>query len=220
MDLDSLKEDRKRITAPPIDARNAGAGTRQLDNLIAQLKEADEKERKLLRRALPFWIVAAVIFAVTFVLAFIPGELVLHPSTLIMRGMLMVLYVCIAAAIGAKVMGIPKIDYTEPVRPFLEKAAKRYAFMTTGWSVFAFSVTMLLAYGASFYLQDVFRRHFGISDPFPVIVGTLLFLAGVFAFGFWATRKNWEKDKKDIWLKVKRMMDELDREELNGKPLP
>jgi hypothetical protein len=219
MDLDSLKEDLKQITAPGIDARNAGGGTRPLDDLIAQLKETDEKERKKLRRALPFWIIAAVIFCITFVFTFIPGGFVLN-SSLIMRGMLMVLYVCIAAVIGIKVMGIPKIDYTEPVRSFLDKGAKRHAFMTTGWAIFAFSVTMLLAYGASFYLYDVFRRYFGVTDSVPVVVGTLLFLAGVFAFGFWATRKNWEKDKKDIWLKVKRMMDELDREELNGKPLP
>jgi hypothetical protein len=217
MDLDSLKEDRKRITAPAIGTHTGGLGTRLLDDLIEQLKEADEKERRMLRRALPFWIVAAVIFTITFILAFIPGDLVLNRSTLLIRGMLMVLYVCIAVALGFKVRSIRKIDYTEPVRSFLSKAAKRQAFMSIGWSVFAFGATMLLAYAASFYIREVLERYFGIVNPVPAIAGTLVFTAGVYAFGMWATWKNWKREKEQIWLQVNEMMDELNREELNGK---
>jgi hypothetical protein len=38
----------------------------------------------------------------------------------------------------------------------------------------------------------------------------------VYGFGFWATRKNWKKEKQDIWLQVRNMREELEREEVNG----
>lgn len=217
MDLDSLKEGRKKIIAPAIVTGNESVRARPLDDLIARLRETDERERKGMQKALPFWILAAAIFVVTFAFAFVFGGLDLNPATLLIRGMLMVLYVCIAVAIGFRVRSIRKIDYAEPVRSFLSKAAKRHAFMSIGWSVFAFGATMLLAYAASFYIREVLERYFGIVDSFPAITGTLVFFAGVYAFGVWATRRNWKREKEQIWLKVKEMMDELNREELNGK---
>jgi len=215
MDLDSLKEKSKHVTAPTIEAHSVTAGTRSVEDLIALLKASDEQEQRKLRKAMPFWIIAAVIFVIAFVALIAAGGVSLNPTTLL-RGMLMILYVLIVVGIGMKLKGLAKIDHSEPVRSFLEKAAKRYAFMKTEIAVFSFCATMLLAYGTSFYIRDVLLRYFGISDSLPGLVGSLCFFAIVYAFGFWATRKDWKKEKQDIWLQVRKMREELEREEVNG----
>jgi len=215
MDLDSLKEKSKRVTAPAIERHSDPAGIRSVDDLIALLKESDEQEQRKLRKSMPFWIIAAVIFVIGFVAVIVPGGGSMIP-TILLRGMLMIIYVLIAVGIGMKLRGLAKIDYSEPVRSFLEKAANRYAFMKKEITIFSFCATMLLAYGTSFYIRDVLLRYFGISDFLPGLVGSLFFFALVYAFGFWATRKNWKKEKQDIWLRVRKISEELEREELNG----
>jgi len=217
MDLDSLKGKSKRVTAPAIDTINVPAGVRSVDDLITLLKEGDERERKKLRKALPFFVIAAVIFVIAFVAVIVPGGVSLNPSTLFLRGMLMILYVLIAVGVGMKLKGLAKIDYAEPVRSFLAKAEKRYAFGTTDFYVFAFSITLFLGYGAFFYISDVLRRYYEIELPLIGLIVTVLFFTLVYSFGFWATRKDWKKEKQDIWLQIRKMREELDFEESNGK---
>jgi hypothetical protein len=217
MDLDSLKKKSAQITAPPIDEHNRPAGMRSVDDLITLLQESDEVERKKLRKSLPFFIIAAVVFAIAFIVTLFLGYgASLNSSTLFLRGMLMILYAFMAVSVWTKMRGIEKVDYAEPVRSFLAKAEKRYAFGTTESSIFAFIVTLFLGYGVFLYISDVARRYFDITDGSIGLIVTLLFFAGVYGFGYWATRKGWKREKRDIWLQVKKMGEELDREEPNG----
>ena len=217
MDLDSLKGKSKRVTAPAIDTINVPAGVRSVDDLITLLKEGDERERKKLRKALPFFVIAAVIFVITFVAVIVPGGVSLNPSTLFLRGMLMILYVFIAVSVWTRMRVIAKTDYAESVRSFLAKAEKRYAFGTTESYIFAFIVTLFLGYGAFLYISDVVRRYIDIADGSIGLLVTLLFFAAVYGFGYWATRKDWKKEKRDIWRQIRKMREELDREEGNEK---
>jgi|OpeIllAssembly_1097287.scaffolds.fasta_scaffold68495_2 hypothetical protein len=216
MDLDALKQKSMQITAPPINEQNLPAGMRSVDDLITLLKESDEVERKKLRKSLPFFVIAALIFAVAFIAVIVPGGASLNPSTLLLRGMLMILYAFIAVSVWTRMRGIARIDYAEPVRSFLAKAEKRYAFGTKEVYVFAFAVTLFLGYGAFLYVSDVLRRHYDITVPWVGLLVALMFVAAVYVFGFWATRKDWKKEKQDIWLQVKKMREEWDREESNG----
>jgi magnesium-transporting ATPase (P-type) len=217
MDLESLKEKSRRITAPAIDTRSVQEPVRSIDNLIARLKENDERERKKLRKSLPFFIIAAIIFVIAFVAVIVPGGVPLNPSTLFLRGMLMIIYMFIVLAVGKKLKDLAAIDYAEPVRAFLAKAEKRYAFATPGYYVFAVTMLLFLGYGTFFYFRDLLRRFFEITDPLPGVGVTLVFFGAVCALGFWASRKDWKKEKEGIWLQVRRMREELDREENNGK---
>ena len=217
MDLDSLKGKSRRVTAPAIDTINVPADVRSVDDLITLLKEGDERERKKLRKALPFFIIAAVIFVIALVAVLVPGDAPINSSMLFFRGMLVILYVFIAIAFWIRMRGIEKIDYAEPVSSFLAKAEKRYAFGSAKYYVLAFIVTLFLGYTASLYISDVFRRYFDIGDGSIGLVVTLLFSAAVYSFGFWATRKDWKKEKQEIWLQIRKMREELDREEVNGK---
>jgi hypothetical protein len=210
MDLDSLKGKSRQVTAPAIDTMNVPAGVRSVDDLITLLKEGDERERKKLRKALPFFVIAAVIFVIAFVTVIAPGDAPINSSMLLFRGILAVLYVFIAIAFWIRMRGIEKIDYAEPVRSFLAKAEKRYAFGSTKCYVLAFIVTLFLGYTASLYISDVFRRYFDIGDGSIGLVVTLLFSAAVYSFGFWATRKDWKKEKQEIWLQIRKMRGELD----------
>jgi len=216
MDLDSLKQKSSQVTAPAVNANNLTVGARSVDDLIARLKESDEGERKKLRKSLPFFVIAAVIFAVAFIAVIVPDGASHNPSTLLLRGMLMILYAFIAVSVWTKMRGIAKIDYAEPVRSFLAKAEKRYAFGTTGVFVLVFAVTLFLGYGAFLYFSDVLRRYYDIKVPWAGLIVTVVFFVAVYAFGYWATRKDWKKEKRDIWIQVKKMREELDREEANG----
>lgn len=212
-----MKEKSKQVTAPAVGKSNIPAGVRSVDDLVSLLKEADERERLKLRKALPFYGIAAIIFGIAFVAVVVPGSALLNPSTLLLRGLLMILYIFIAASVWLKVKGLAKIDYAEPVRTFLAKAEKRYAFGKTQIYVLAFGITLFLGYAAFLYIRDVLRRYLEVTASWPGLVVTLLFFVFVYAFGLWATRKNWIKGKQDIWLQIRKMREELEREEGNGK---
>jgi hypothetical protein len=215
MDLDSLKKKSAQITAPAIGTQIDPTSVRTVDNLIRLLKQSDERERRQLRKAVPFYVIAALVFVIAFVAVIVPGGMSLNPSTLL-RGMLMILYVGLTLALGMKLRGLAKIDYSEPVRSFLSKAERRYAFVAPEFHVFGLSITLFLAYIASLYINNVLRRTFEIANSSVGLIVTLLFFVLVYGFGSWATWKNWKRDKQAVWLQVKTMREELDREEDNG----
>lgn len=217
MDLDSLKQKSTQITAPAINGHNRPAGMRSVDDLITLLKESDEVERKKLRKALPLFAIAAAVFTVAFIALLVPVAGVVNSSMMLLRGILAVLYVFIAIAFWTRMRGIAKIDYAEPVSSFLTKAEKRYAFGSRTSYVLAFIATLFLGYAASLYINDALRRHLEVTDGTIGLAATILFFIAVYSFGLWATRKDWKKEKQDVWLQVKKMREELDREEVNGK---
>lgn len=216
MDLDSLKQKSAQITAPPINGHNRPAGMRSVDDLITLLKESDEVERTKLRKSLPFFVIASVVFTVAFIAVLVPVEGVVNSSMLLLRGILAVLYVFIAIVFWTRMRGIAKIDYAEPVSSFLAKAEKRYAFGSRTTYVLAFIATLFLGYAASLNINDALRRHLEVTDGTIGLAATILFFIAVYAFGLWATRKDWKKEKQNIWLQVKKMREELDSEESNG----
>jgi len=126
------------------------------------------------------------------------------------------LYVSISIAFWTRMKGIAKIDYAEPVSSFLAKAEKRYAFGSRTSYILAFIATLFLGYVASLNINDALRRHLEVTDGTVGLAATILFFIAVYSFGLWATRKDWKKEKQDIWLQVKEMREELDSEESNG----
>jgi hypothetical protein len=221
MDLDELKEKSRKISAPNVDTKGERKDDMGIDNLIRVLKEEDQKERKALKRGFPLSIIAAVIFSVAFAVLFLAPDATPNRSGLFLRGTLMILYIFVAVGIGRKLKGMSRIDYGEPVISFLAKAEKRYKFNAGFYSMDSYLIiavvfTVLLAYGTFVLFRDVLRRYFDVLDPLIGIAATVGFLLPVYAFGIWATRKNWKKDRESIWLQIKQMREYLEREERNG----
>jgi hypothetical protein len=216
MDLDSLRQKSAKVSAPPIDVPNVTAGTSSIDDLIALLQASDEAERRKIRKSLPLFAIAAVVFTVAFIAVLLPIAGVVNSSALLLRGILAVLYLSLLLVFWTRMRGIAKIDYAEPVSSFLAKAERRYAFGSRTSYVLAFIATLFLGYVAYFYVSDVAKRYFDINDSSIGLLVTLLFFTAVYAFGLWATRKDWKKEKGEIWLQIRMMRDELEREEANG----
>lgn len=210
MDLDSLKKKSRMVTAPGREPSVRPAGV-FVDDLISRLKREDEKERKQLRKALPFWIIAAIIFVVAFVAVVISGSGI-PSSALLLRGLTATLFVIVVVGLFLRLKMLRKIDYGEAVLPFLQKSAKRYEFSPAWFYFFAASVTLYLAYGAYIYMRDVFHRTFGVHNSFTVLAGTVAFFGIVYAVGFWATRKEWKETKEPILREIRMMLRELGEE--------
>jgi Ca2+/Na+ antiporter len=222
MDLDSLKEESKKISAPEIGAGKAKMNEKRIDDLIAMLRKGDEKERKNLRRGLPFFIIAAILFGLAAAVVILSPEGSVSRSALVLRAALLVIFVYIALALAKKLREADRIDYAEPVRSFLDKAEKRYAyspiFSSLHSAITVVVFTLLLGYGALLVIRDVLLRYFDVVDPLVGVGVTIAFFLPVYAFGLWATRKDWKKERKETWLRIRKMREEVDREEVNGMP--
>jgi hypothetical protein len=96
---------------------------------------------------------------------------------------------------------IKNVDYTAPSTVFLRDAEQRYRFMTpVDWLI---TVPMLILFITSggIVVHSTFIRYFGDSlIPLFIYLG---FMVMVVAFGFWASYKDWEKDKGWMLRKIR-----------------
>jgi hypothetical protein len=213
MDLDGLKDRVKSVRAPEPGSRGTHKSARSLDDLIAMLKSEDEKERQNLKKTVPLWILAAAIFVVAFIVTVILPTDAPNASKIAMRAMLAILYVSIGVFMVRRLRALSKIDYDESVRLFIEKAEKRYVFGSTEYFIFAFVITIILAYVSHFYVQDVLYRYFNVVDSSIALGITLAFFMAVYVFGYAMTKKNWEKQRSPVLEEIRSLKSAMTEEE-------
>ncbi len=215
MELDNLKEFRHVIKAPaelPGGVMNESQPA--LIRLIEVLKVEDAKQAASLKRARPFWWIAAALWtfsSVGILLTQQASSQQIDPG-FPLRASLAFLFSVLAAVLFFQVKRLSTIDYTEPVTLFLQRAAKRYQFMSTPALVLAVLISAVLALVASVYIVDVFRRYFDIREASIGLAASFVFVALVFLFGYFVSKKSWKKTKAPLLEQITRMQADLQNE--------
>lgn len=210
MDLDELKERTKNIKAP---AANSSEGHTIPATLIAELKEADEKRYKSLRKARTFFIIATGIFLFAFVAALssfdVPSRDV---ETLVrQRGSILLIYLFVSVLYFLTVRRLSRIDYTEPMRQFLRNAERRYMFMSPGGAVVMVAGLIFVVVIAEIGYVPYLSRKFGTPTE-STAIGFALFIIAVAVMGTYFTWKDWRKDRAQIWRQIKKIREELEND--------
>ena len=212
MDLDNLPKAAKEIKAPQIVRAGASGATNMTDNLLQEIKAADEKERRQTRKALPFYIVAAVPFAVGCV-AFFLGSSSGYTSRAINYGVLAAILMLVSILMTKKLHSIRALDYSKPVLASLAETQDRYRFLRP-WD-FGYMIPLLLVLAVTGGLSlaaSLIPRYFAESQRITVWIVYGLFFVGVCCMGFYFSFKNWKLDKGGILEEIQRMRRELGSE--------
>jgi hypothetical protein len=215
MDLDALKVRSKSLKAPQVLTYGLNSKPQTTDDLISALKEIERKEYQQLRKAVPLWIIGFALLLFSLVVPLMAGGDVRLLPTLILKIMAVVLFAVVAILFVVKIRRLSKIDYTENVRMFLEKAEKRFTFPGREYWLFSFLLVILIAYGAHFYISDVLFRYFDVSEPWVGFGISVVFFTAVFVVGYTATRSNWNKERTPLLAEIRRMRADLGSEEVN-----
>jgi hypothetical protein len=198
MELDDLKSIEK---APGLTGREGSPVSPQgLDGLIEELKAADAKGRKTIVQFSVFIITMFVIYIT--VATSRDGGSGLGYRILAGGFFLILLYFYWLYRM------LRKIDYAEPVMKFLKKAERRYSFMNpTDWFIVG-PLLAILGTGGGFIVHYTFLKYFdNVTIPLAIYI---TFFISVVLFGFWASKKNWKKDKGEILNRIKKMRLELE----------
>jgi phosphoglycerol transferase MdoB-like AlkP superfamily enzyme len=123
-------------------------------------------------------------------------------------GILIVGFSLILFYLFRKLLRNKKIDYSAPTITFLKNAEKRYRFMPFLDVVITIPLLALLITGGGIIVKESFTRYF--PGSFLPLVIYLIFMAGVVAFGFWASYRNWLRDKGEILEEIRKMRKEFE----------
>jgi len=215
MELDELKGYRSILKAPAEGPGfMTGSSQSTLDSLIDTLKAEDAKQLAALKRAKPLWWIAAVLWAVSCVAslaAYLSADQQFG-SGFPLRGILALIFSGLAVGLYIQIKRTSAIDYAEPSLAFLQKAAKRYRFISTPSLVVSLLLTAVLALAASSYIVDVFERYLGVQNPSVGILSTFAFVAIVYSFGFVVSKKAWSRARGQFLEEIRKMRDDLSSE--------
>ncbi len=182
-----------------------------LGQLIEVLKVEDAKQAALLKRARPFWWIAAALFVFSSVGILLTQQASSPPIDpgFPLRASLALLFSALAIVFYVQIKKLSTIDYTEPATLFLRNAAKRYEFMSTPALLLAVLISAVLALVTSVYIVDVFRRYFNIHQASIGLTASFAFVAIVFLFGYFVSKKSWRKTKAPVLEQIAKMQAEL-----------
>jgi hypothetical protein len=219
MELEELKSRRHVLTVP---AEKSGtltaASQRSIDSLIERLKAEDARQLASLTRARPFWWIAAAVWTAGVVVMLVAGveSSQRNSPTLLLQGMLALVFSGLAVALYVQLKRISAIDYTEAATLFLRKAARRYRFMTPFSFVLSLLLSGVMALAASTYIVDVLKRYLGVENDFTGIVSTFVFVGLVYLFGYSVTKKAWKETREPMLDEIREIL--CDLENGSGQP--
>jgi hypothetical protein len=210
MELDELKDTAKSVRAPETGTPNREGRAVSTDGLIEELKQADAKEKKRLRRFMALFLLAGVLLSTGFLRTDI------GPGYRAGLWFLVVTYFCIAAVSAAKYFKLDEVRYGDPTLVFLKKAEKRYRYIAP-WE-FAYMIPLLVVLAGAGWLlvfkTRLFERYAHSPGAFAIYAVSYL---AVCAFGFFASKKNWKRDKAAVWDKIREALQELENGHENGR---
>jgi hypothetical protein len=197
MELDDFKNIGKSQKAPEFTGDKSN--TEPMETFINELKLQDEKQRKAILLLLGIFTMFVVVYSGTFSLQ--KGDMKAGYALLVFG------FVLVLGYMFRKFHLISKVDYTAPATVFLQKAEKRYRFMTLADWVVTLPLLALFIIGGSLIVHGSLTKYFGDSI-IPVAV-YLLIMACAVGVGFWAGRKNWKKQHEATLEKIREMKREF-----------
>jgi hypothetical protein len=195
MELDDFKSAGKADT---IDEKNMkGVKTDPLQELIDDMKEKDKQDRK----ALLYLIILFCVFVVIYL-----------SGMNLQKGDMRAGYTLLAGGFGlsllfflVKFLKQKKIDYTAPTLV----AERRYAYLTWQEMVITFPLLVLMGWGGGIIVTSSFEKHYP-GSIIPGLIFIVVYLAAT-GVGYWAGKKQWEKSKRAIYEKIRRMRHEFSK---------
>jgi hypothetical protein len=212
MDLDSLKERSKSLRAPQFGSAELAGESPKLDGLVARLKDTEKKEYERTKKALTLWIIAIALLLFSLAGALLATETQQLLPTLILRVMTVLLFATVAILAYVKIRKLSKVDYTEPVRTFLDKAESRFSFARWNYFALVYLLIIVISYGAHFYISYVLFRYFDIQNSWLGFAITLVFFTLVFFVGIAATKSGWNRERAPLLEEIRKMRAELGAE--------
>jgi hypothetical protein len=212
MDLDSLKDKTKQTTAPTVSGGAPGDSTSSPRDLIAVLTASDAKQIAMLRRGRIFMVIATGAFAFAFTVTFLdPGSGSAVQERRMMYGSLVCIYILVTAVHLLSVRKLARVDYSVPVRRFLDGAELRYRFMRPSDWVMSLAGLMFVAAMMSIGYVPYLSRILGVGEDSKLIYVLIpTFVLAVAAMGLYFTWKNWLRDRAPLWRQIKQMRAELE----------
>ncbi len=214
METDEWKERTRSVTAPTGTSHGHRSST---DDLIRALREADAAESRLLRKAQPLLAVTAGAFLIVFlIMTFLPVRDVLG-SQIDLFGLLTFIFLLQLVLLRKRRRILQRQDYGEPVRIFLSKAQQRYRFMRPTELLYAIPLLLLLGIAGGIFVVDWYARRVQSADHSGTVLAIYVaFFLIVCAAGFFFTFRDWSAAKKDLFVRIGQMRDDLEREESDG----
>lgn len=95
------------------------------------------------------------------------------------------------------------VDYDEPVREFLDKAEKRYQFMSPTDTVILPVLITIFYLGGSMVFRKTLSKY---TDQNTIVyIAFLVVFIFVIFMGFYFSRQNWEKENGELLRKIQEM---------------
>jgi amino acid transporter len=176
----------------------------EVTNLLHFLHELDGKEKKKLRR-LSFLFSLGALFFLVFL--FIPTEPDFYILTQTGRVLLFIAYLAIALIAFFGKRTLEKTDYSLSVLELLKKTEKRYLFFNFRlWYVYP----LMLILDASCSLILLGNCYVPCNWSLAARIGlTQLVFLFILAVGFYFGYKDWKKNKRGQYEKIRRIIHDL-----------
>jgi hypothetical protein len=212
MDLDDVKKMAQEVKAPQIAGRVAADASGGTEGLLQAVMAADETECRQTRKAFPFYLIAAALYAVGCV-SFFLGSSSGSPSRAIHLGVLAAIFLLLSILMLRKLHSIRALDYSKPVRAFLAETEGRYRFLGGLELWYTIPLLLVIAVSGGLYVVDaLIPRYYMASRRAPVLAIYCLFFVAVCCMGYYFSYQNWKRDKGGIFEDIRRMRRELGSE--------
>jgi len=172
---------------------------KNMESFIEELKTKDASERKKTLIFIPIFFVFIGVYSASITLY--KGGMRTGYALLILGFSLILVY------IFWRFRRLKDINYSAPTTIFLRDAERRHMFMTTLDWLITIPLLALLVTGGSFIVYFSFLRYFpGTYVPLLIYLCIMACAIGV---GFWASHKDWVKNKGWILTRIRQMKEEL-----------
>ena len=171
-----------------------------MDELIDLMKAADLKERKKIYLIIMVFCTLMLIY--TSQLAIRNGRIIDGYFILILGFLISLGYIFFV------LMRYRKVNYGDPVKTFLKKAALRHRFMAPKDLFIVLPLLGLFVSGGFIIVRFSFMKYF-TSTLIPEIVYCLMMAAAI-GIGFWSSYKNWKRDKGHLLDEINRRLQEFE----------
>jgi len=197
MELEDFKNIGKNEKTPEM---TGGKTTHDnMKTVIEDLKASDAKEQKKIFSFIIIFFVFVTVYFASFNMQ--KGDMKSG------FGILVLGFVLILGFMFWKYLAYKKIDYTAPSIIFLKKASQRYRFMPVSELIISVPLLMILVTGGAIIVYSSFNRYFP-GSYIPLIIYFII-MASAVVVGFWASYKNWKRDKGPVLEKIRQMQQEF-----------
>ncbi|MGE5313171.1 MAG: hypothetical protein ACM3Q4_00595 [Acidobacteriota bacterium] len=214
MDVDEFKKRVQHIKAPAAADAAPDARSGSVPDLLALLKQSDEKKLRQLRRGRIFLGIATAVFIGAFALTWLSAgsSEAARTERLLQRGSMALIYCFVIGLFFIEIRKLSRVNYALPVKEFLAQAERRYRFMTPGSSLLAALGLLVVGGLAGAAYVPYLSRVFGFTGSYmPMSAIFAAFILAVAAMGMAFTKKDWKRDRAGLWHHIRQMQRELEQ---------